>query len=375
MKEMSKRERMLSVYRNQVPDRIPVGIYSRYLPRGTAERELRNTEFGIIEYYPVVSFLGPPWHVYPGFVSEIKGAEMEPRYFWENGRMMERRCYKTPVGEIYQDVGQSKGAGSEHISKYYIAGPEDYKIMQYLVENTVFRKNEGSIVRRKQDLGEEGVLLGRVDRCQYQKLLIELAGAQQFLVDLYTDPDPVLELLDAMDRKMDEAFEVIIESDADVIWQPDNVTSDMTPPSCFEKYCLPFYRKHSKQVKQAGKPYIVHMDGRIKALRDLINSAGFNAIESMSLPEIGGDYTLDEARANFPGLVILPNFPANLCTKGDKEIEEFMVKLLEEAGTETPFMLQVSEDLPEEEWKRVLPLISGCVGDFNIRKEACKALK
>lgn len=363
MSDMTLRERMLSVYRNQLPDKIPVGIYSRYLPRGRAERELRNTGFGIIEYYPVVSFLGPPWHVNPGFVSEIKGAEMELKYYWENGRMIERRYYKTPIGEIYQDVGQSKGAGSEHISKYYINSLEDYKIMQYLVENTIFRKNEESFRRKRENLGEDGVVMGRVDRCPYQKILIELAGAQQFLLDLYTDPEPALELMDAMDKKMDEAFEMIVESDVEVIWQPDNVTSDMTPPNCYEKYCLPFYQKHSKQVKQSGKQYIVHMDGKIKALRDLINKSGFDGIESLSFPEIGGDHTLTEAREAFPGMVILPNFPANMCVKADKEIEEFLIRLVEEAGTKTPLMLQVSEDIPEEDWKRVLPIISRIINE------------
>ena len=358
MKEMTMRERMLSVYHNQVPDRIPLGIYSRYLQRGAVERELRNMGLGIIDYYPVISFLGPPWHVYPGFISEIKGAEMELKYYWKNGKMIERRYYKTPVGEIYQDVGQSQGAGSENISKYYISSLDDYKVMQYLVENTIFRKNESSILGRKENLGEDGVVMGRVDRCPYQKLLIELAGANQFLVDLYTEPEPVLELMDAMDKKMDEAFDMIIESKTEIIWQPDNVTSDMTPPNCYEKYCLPFYQKHSRQVKQAGKQYMVHMDGRVKALSELINQSGFDGIESLSFPQIGGDCTLTEARTAFPGMIILPNFPANMCIRSDKEIEEFMIELLEEAGTKTPYMLQISEDLPDNEYKRVLPILS-----------------
>lgn len=354
---MTLRENMLAVYHNELPQKTPIGIYTRYLPRGSAERELRNMGLGIIDYYPVVSFMAPPWHVYSGFISEVKNVEFQIKYYWDSSRRIERRIYITPIGSIFQDVTQGVGAGSEDILKYYICDIEDYKILQYIVEHSVFKRNESSLMHKRHDIGEDGVLLGRVDRSPYQKLLIELAGAEQFLIDLHTCPEPVIEVMEAMDKRMDEAFDMIVESKADVIWQPENVTSDMTPPYYFERFCLPFYKKHSKQIKETGKPYFIHMDGKINALKDLINDAGFDGIESMSFPEIGGDLTLSQARKIFPGKVILPNFPSNICNSDDSEIETFMDRLLEEAGKDVPFMLQISEDVPEDQWKRVFPII------------------
>jgi uroporphyrinogen-III decarboxylase len=351
-------DRMLAVYRKQLTDQIPIGIYTRYLPRGSVEREVRNMGLGVIEYYPVVSMVAPPWHLYPGYLSEVKGAELSIKHAWENGNLIERRTYETPIGTLYQDIEHDHaGAGSEHIKKHYIATHEDYKIMQYLVENTVIRKNEDTIRRKMQDIGDDGILLGRVDRNPYQKCLIELAGPERFLIDLHTHPEPVLELMEAMSRKMDEVFELTVESAVEVIWQPDNITSDMTPPNAFKEYCLPFYQKHGKQVKQAGKPYVVHIDGRIKALKDLVNAAPFDIIESLSFPEIGGDLTLTQAREAFPDKVIIPNFPSNWCLKSDDEIEGLLENLLLEAGTQEPCMLQVSEDIPVDEWARVLPVL------------------
>ena len=92
-------------------------------------------------------------------------------------------------------------------------------------------------------------------------------------------------------------------------------------------------------------------------LQDLIKQAEFDAIESLSLPGIGGDMTLAEAKEAFPGKAILPNFPANLATKSRAEIEEFVTSLLAEAGSDLPFMLQISEDLPEGAWSNALPAI------------------
>jgi len=93
VKDMTKREKILA------PDNIPISIYSRYLPRGFIEKEVRNLGLCIIDYYPVVTLLAPPWHLNPGFISEVKGVDMQNKYIWHGGNMIERRTYDTPVGK------------------------------------------------------------------------------------------------------------------------------------------------------------------------------------------------------------------------------------------------------------------------------------
>ncbi|MBN1396209.1 MAG: hypothetical protein JW959_14395 [Pirellulales bacterium] len=356
---MNAHDRILSVYRNQKPDRPPLGIYTRYLPRGAVEREVRNLGLAIIDYCPVATMLGPAWHLLPGYQSQIKGADFRVDYAWQDEQLVERRRFDTPLGSVWQDTVQDKGGvGSESIRKHYIAEKDDYRVMKYLVENSVVRRNDELLRARIENLGGDGIVLGRIDRSPHQKCLIELVGPEKFLLDLYTDPEPALELLDALDRQLDRSFEMIVESEAEILWQPDNVTSDMTPPKSFREHCLPFYQKHSAEARAAAKPYAAHFDGRTKALRELIAGSGIDAIESLSLPEIGGDQTLAEARAAFPGMVIIPNLPANWCLRADEEIAASVRGLLAEAGDELPFMLSVSEDIPTTEWKRVLPIVA-----------------
>ena len=105
---MTIHDRMIAVYNNRLPDSFPIGIYERYLPRGTAERTARENGLGIIRYFPLVSMAGPPWHLNPGFISEIKDTEITVHYFWDQDTLVERRTYKTPVGELYQEVTQDK---------------------------------------------------------------------------------------------------------------------------------------------------------------------------------------------------------------------------------------------------------------------------
>lgn len=80
--------------------------------------------------------------------------------------------------------------------------------------------------------------------------------------------------------------------------------------------------------------------------------------KSFSLPIIGGDLPLAEARAAWPDKVILPNFPSSLCLQSEDQICAFLDDLMAQVPAGEPFMLQVSEDIPTTEWQRVLPLLA-----------------
>jgi hypothetical protein len=216
------------------------------------------------------------------------------------------------------------------------------------------------IARRMKDLGEDGVVLGRVDRAPYQKLLIELADPEQFLVDLYTDPGPAMELMEAMDARMDEQFGMALNTGVEVIWQPDNITSDMIPPESFEKYCMPYYRKNGSRCREAGKVYAVHIDGRAGSLKQLLADSPIDIIESFSLPLMGGDIETAEALEAWPEKVICPNFPASLCSAGKQKILEFLDKLHADFG-KRPYMLQLSEDFEISRYNEILKWLAGAL--------------
>jgi hypothetical protein len=356
---------MLDAYFGRPREVPPVGIYTRYLPRGDAERIGRDLGLGIIDYYPVVGMLAPPWHILPGFLSEVKGAEFSVKTSWREGKPVETREYRTASGTVSQRVEKDAGGiGSEHISRHYIATPEDYRVMTSIVENTVLSSHEAAFKARKADLGGDGVVMARLDRSPYQKCLIELVGQEQFLLDLYDDPEPALELMNAIDRRLDESFDLALRSGAQILWQPDNVTVDMTPPAAFEEHLLPFYRKRARLAREAGKAYVVHMDGKVKPLRELIERSGIHVLESVSIAEMGGDLSPEEMGTLFDSVSVFPNFPSNWCLKGDAELEklarDFVAQL---AGR--PCMLQFSEDIPMSEWKRVYPLVARVVSGYG----------
>lgn len=354
---MTIRERMLAAYRGEAQDRPALGIYIRYLPRGEVDRAVRDMGMGLIDYVPLTTQIGPPWHMLPGFLSEIDGASLTVKHYWKDGLMREVRTYDTPVGSVYADIGQSAGAGSEHIASYYLKSPEDYRTMRWIVEHARLSSNTKLYQTAVERMGEDGVVMGRMDRTPYQKLLLELAGGEQFLMDLYDDPEPVEELMEALGRRYREQVDRAVESPAEILWIPDNVTVDMTPPSACQKYLLPHYQYCVKCAHQAGKRVALHYDGRIRPLIPFLKTVGADILESVSAPSIGGDMAYRECLTALLEMSILPNFPSNLCDAPDEAIEACVRDyLLAAAGR--PFMLQISEDLAEGTWRRVIPLVT-----------------
>ena len=131
----------------------------------------------------------------------------------------------------------------------------------------------------------------------------------------------------------------------------------MTPPSAFDKYCLPFYQKQSEIVKQTGKPYFLHIDGKFRQLVESIKISGISGIESVSSPEIGGDLEFHEAQTLLQEMVMIPNFPSNLALSKEDIIMAY-VNNLKEQSKNNSFMLQVSEDIPAHSWKYMLPILT-----------------
>ena len=353
---MTIRERIMAVYRNTVPDRVPAAIYSRYHRSGEVERAARNNGLGILQFEPAVSLLAPPWHLQPGYVSEVKGASFSVTISWEGGEQVETRAFETPLGRISQRIVKDPSFGSDWITKHYIERADDYRVMQYVVENTVFAERRGAIAQRIDDLGGDGVVLGRVDRTPYQKLLIELTGPDRLFMDLADDPRPVLDLIEAMTVRLDEQFQLALESGAEVVWQPDNVTSDMTPPDLYRRFVLPIYQRRGEACRSAGKVYAVHLDGRLSALKALIADSPFDVVESFSLAEMAGDVSVAEALAVWPDKVLCPNFPASLAGRPRVEIAARLGELAAEFGGR-PFMVQLSEDIALDSYASVLPAL------------------
>lgn len=357
---MTLREKMLAVYQKRSRGKIPWASYVFYLPQGRVERELRNNGCGLIGWSPVSTLLPPAMANIGGWIyeSEIKDVEVTIKTVWENNHKVTIRTYDTPLGAVFEKITEDPGYHSYWIKKFLIESHRDYEIVKFIVENTIYHENYDSFMRAQEHLGDDGVPLALADKSPWQKMLIEVAGVERLSYDFHDNRSLVEDLLSVMEKKLDELYRIYAESPAEIIWIPDNLTGNLTEPKIFEKYCLPFYNRQAKLVHEKNKILMVHMDGKLKCLKDLIRKTHIDVIESFTLPEAGGDLSIEEASNAWRDKSIIANLPAFLCFKEEKAVREYLEKLLIKVSPRKNFMLEISEDLPYPFWRKTLPVVA-----------------
>jgi hypothetical protein len=290
--------------------------------------------------------------------SEIKNVELSVRTMWEDNERIFLRQYDTPVGSVFEKLREDPAYHSLWTTEFLIKTPRDYEVVKYMIENAVFREQYDGFLEVQENMGDDGVVMAIGDRTPWQKMLIELTGTERLYLDLHDHPSLVEDLVACIEEREDEAYRIIADSPAELIWMPDNLTGDLTPPRIFEKYHLPFYNKQARRLHEKKKVVIVHMDGRLRSLKDLIARTEVDVIESFTLPEAGGDLPLEEASTAWKGKSIMANLPASLCFEEERQVREYMCDLLDRVSPRKNFMLLISENLPYPFWKVTLRVVA-----------------
>lgn len=369
MRIMKIKEKMMHAITGDKSVGPTLGIYERQLMRGSYEMKARSLGLGIIKPVQCVSQIAPSYFLVPAAISpcsiaDSKNCQYEVDYSWDNGKLVERHEYRTPVGKISQKLYCDQ-FGSKHRTEFYIKKMEDYKVLQYIIENTIFHKIGNAYQGALAHLQDDGVLYSRIDRSPYQKVLIEYVNPERFHLDLFDKPEILTELFDVIEKKLLTQLDMVLDDCSEFVWLPDNITSDLTPPYHFEEFILPYYNNIGEKIHQAGKYLVVHIDGKTSGLKDLINDSSVDVIESFSDPMIGGDLDLKEAVASWKGKSINPNFPPCLHNASENEIVEFLEKMKSDFGDES-YLLQISEDIPLDSYERILPIINRVIGDSGL---------
>lgn len=333
----------MNVLDRENAEMVPLGAYSFLLPRGREERWFRNRGCGLFHFEKA----------YTTYLEGIKVCTWEVK---EAGGVSLIRRYITPVGELSEVIRSDPGYHSQWIREHLIKEAKDYEVARFLVEHTYYEPNYGVFQEIRDNLGEDGVLIANMDRTPFQKVLIELAGPERLCLDLVDHPGVVEDLLEALAIKQDEMHRISIGSPAVIIHTWDNVTEEITSPRLFERYCLPQYQRLSTLIHQQKKLFMVHLDGKLAHLERLIDQSGIDIIESLSLPDVGGNISPDQLCDIWPDKAIMANVPAFLCFQSPAFIDRYIRELVSMIPRQR-FMFCISEDLPPAFWRKAISAI------------------
>jgi len=355
---MTHRERILAALKGKPPDQIPwvprlLLWYNAHRHQGTLPPKYQGWSLREIE-----RDLGMGTPARDGKIFDIRyeGVQIETR---KKGKELLTE-YRTPVGTLCTLYRESEQLQEHEIQgqevEHLIKGPQDYPIMEYLIEHTQYVPTLEEFERYDQEIGSDGLPLVLIGDCPMNRIMRELVGYNRVFFDLEDYPRRVESLLSVMEQKQREMWKIAVESPSILFLYGLHFDSQMTPPPLFRKYFLPHFQEFNRLMHRHGKYVAFHSDADTSFLLDLLLEAEYDCADTFTCAPMV-KVTLAEAKAawgkritiwgGIPSIILGPPFSQG-------EFEAYMENLFHTIGPGDAFILGVGDNvMPESQIERV----------------------
>ena len=284
--------------------------------------------------------------VRPAYVEKLHGVEIsERRVPAAPGFSAVQRTYTTPVGSVWLEEWREPGVGewhaqrswrgqTPHLKERLIKGPEDYAVVQWMVEHTEYLADYFPIEQAMDWLGEDGVVLSGLPHWPIQHAgppLGRRGGRPALLPHVRLSRPGAGALHGHVQGARSRCTRSRRSSPSPITLCGDNIDSVLASPRLFREYILPVYHQMADALHAHGKLLAVHMDGRLRALKDLIAESPVDIVEAFHPPPLG-DLPIGEALAAWPDKAIWVGFPGPVYAQGPEATQHYARELLAQIG-------------------------------------------
>ncbi len=330
MKRMTPRQRARAALRREPVDQVP---FMYYLPDGEDGRRMRELGCGIWSQVPVMKQVTP-------------NVTYETVEYEENGARYRRTTAGTPVGEVYATWRLSAAYGSDWCIDHYIKRPDDYKPVEFIVNDTDYEPAYDEFSAHDSSLGEEGFTNTFWGFSPLLEMEISLMGIERFSEDLLERPDLFFSLYEALCRQHRKAFPIYVNSPAEHLSYCGNCVPEVLG-DLFAKYCLPLYDELGEMAHEKGKTLGCHLDANNAFWAAAIARSQLDVIEAFT-PAPDTDMTMADACAAWPEKAYLVNFPSSVHLGTTEQVKDVTRRILTESAPGTGVIMSVTEDIPPQ---------------------------
>ena len=292
MAEMTSKERIMNAILGKETDRTPwspfLAYYWEHLPE-----EKRSC--GQVEYMKKMG--ADP--LLRGF--NLLYSTTNPKCEFSSKREGNRiyDTYTTKIGSLTEIRTYSPTADSWFVTGHAVKDKEDFKVLEYIMENTVISPAMGYFENEYKKLGTDGVTapsIGLHSKTAFQSLVERWCGTEALVYALCDFPELVEECLAVMQEKDRETVRISLNSSAEVFnFFEDSSTTNISP-AMFEKYTAPQINEWGRMIHADGKLLLHHACGHLRDLLPCIAKTEIDILESVSPPPTGNCEIADCAR-------------------------------------------------------------------------------
>ena len=270
----------MTILRHEEPDRYPwAPLIDGYFMQGLPHEQeaagitafLRSIEADILLRHV------PCWR------ADLDGVSVSEA---KEGRWMVRTI-ETPLGSLAERSEHHPGAETAYVTEYYIKDPEDYTAVCYWLTHQRPVPDLVTTQRAIDEAGEEG--LATVDAGSPPlTAFFRFLPQERVSYEFYDHPERLDKLAEAAHTYTFAQAQVAAASPAEVVVAyAADITTRLVSPKMFERYALPFLQVTARVLHAAGKLFVLHTCGNVRALLPMMRRSGIDAIDSLSEPPLG----------------------------------------------------------------------------------------
>ncbi len=311
---MTPRQRLLAVYRGQVPDVVPALADLSYwhAAHGGGKFIPGRTDGANADKIPRLLELhrqtGAAIHLNLGcFYDEHYGGAVRVVSGIEGDLYCHR--FETPIGALEEIRRWSPITFSWPIVKRMVQSVEDLKTVRYVFEHIRYTPRWDVFEQASAMVGDLGLPLVQCPYTGLGFLMSRYAGVEQSVFLAADVPDEFEATIAAVNRAHQRVFQLLAEGPSEVLIHSDNLSSDVQSPAWLERYSGAYYRTMTRIAHEHGKPLVTHVDGRLRGLLRTLAGMGFDGADAVT-PAPWGDLTPQQCRDEAgPDLVLSGGVP------------------------------------------------------------------
>jgi hypothetical protein len=203
--------------------------------------------------------------------------------------------FEAPPGKIRRSRQWMDQTYAWGITEYGVRDERDLAVLTRALENRTFAPQWDRYNRWREYVGDAGVVYLPLPYSAMGQLLHYWMGIENVVYASCDWPRALGEAIDAINLNNLRLVDLFCASPAEIVIMGDNFSSDIQPPSFFDRWSRAYYREAIDRLRRAGKFVAVHIDGRLRGSLKMIRETGADCADAVT-PVPMGDLTPVECR-------------------------------------------------------------------------------
>ncbi|MFN8440136.1 MAG: hypothetical protein U0175_05170 [Caldilineaceae bacterium] len=285
---------------------------------------------------------------------ELRGLPVETS---DDGEEL-RTLIHTSAGDVFTHLHRSQRMAKDGISlpfvkAYALDSVDAVEAVAEVFEHLEVIPTPEAYHQFHERIGDQGLAVARgpIAASPVHLMLHELAALDQFYYLYHDERSRLYELAKRMEPFFEKVLDVLVASEAEVVFWGANYDQDVTWPPFFQAEIAPWLKKVSDRLHAAGKFLLTHTDGENKRLLAHYPACGFDVAESYCPPPMSKTSLAEMLAGLRPNTTVWGGVPAVALLKGamaDHVFECYLDELFASIGTGDHLILGVSDNVPPD---------------------------